>query len=163
MTIESVWQERRERGWRQDDREMTIAFSGGRQMRPAVVHGNLCEHPLAVEAQVPGAAIKTRPTALPCHANTFKDGDLRRGNFHQFPLARLAGGCRVSAGSEVCSILGLCSSAEYGAFYSRRAASLATCPARLVTKVLRLVMSDSCPNSPDTAAVRGVVTSAAVL
>lgn len=72
-----------------------VVAAGVRDGRPVIhsvtagVHCNLCVNPLAVEAQVQGAAVMALSTTLPGHAITFKDGVVQQGNYHQFPPARL--------------------------------------------------------------------------
>ncbi len=55
----------------------------------AGVHCNLVVNPLAVQAQVQGAALMGLSTCLPGAAITLKDGVVEQGNFGDYPVARI--------------------------------------------------------------------------
>jgi isoquinoline 1-oxidoreductase subunit beta len=55
----------------------------------AGVHCNLAVNPLAVQAQVQGAALMGLSTCLPGSAITLKDGVVEQGNFADYALARI--------------------------------------------------------------------------
>ncbi len=55
----------------------------------AGVHCNLCVNPLAVEAQVQGAAVMAIGTTLPGSRITLKDGVVEQNNFYDYTLPRL--------------------------------------------------------------------------